>query len=537
MEQSAPEYEMRPLSEDLRKYWNLLWHWWWVIALAGILAGVSAFFVSRSLTPIYEAETTVLIDQGTAQSGDEYQSILMSERLTQTYASLLTQSPVLEEVIQGQNLEMELNNLRDAISVQPVRDTQLIDVKVEHESPQRAAWIANALVEVFTEQNRERQTTRYAESKQSLETQLERVDQRIEEISQSLDNLEENGDNEAERNRLELTLSQYQNTYSSLLESYEEVRRAEAESVSNVVQVEPATIPDNPVRPRTLINTALAGVVGGMLAVGGIFLMDALDDTVRDPDHVEQALELPILGMLPQHEEEEKAVIAIEQPRHPTVEAFRTLRTNIRYSSVDHPVRKLLVTSADPGVGKTSTVTNLAAVLAQGGSKVLLVDADLRKPKIHHHLGQANHEGFSDIFVQENVDLNALIQNDVDRGSLSVLTSGSIPPNPAELLGSQKMAQFLEEMEKEYDYILLDSPPLMAVTDAAVLAQAADGVLVVVKPGTTQLGALLGAVEQLRRVGARILGLVMNEIPRRGSRYYYQGYQYYTYEEYQKDSE
>ena len=230
-------------------------------------------------------------------------------------------------------------------------------------------------------------------------------------------------------------------------------------------------------------------------------------------------------------------MIAIEKPRHPVVEAFRALRTNIKYASVDHPLRKILVTSADPEAGKTSVATNLAVVLAQGGSKVLLIDGDLRKPKVHHRLGNSNHHGFSDLFLEEEPDLGGMIQTDLNGENLSLLTSGKIPPNPAELLGSQKMLDFLKTLEEDYDYILLDSPPLMAVTDAAVLSQAVDGTLIVVKPGLTKMGALEGAVEQLRRVNAKILGIVLNEIPPRGSRYYYQGYQYYTYEEYQDSQE
>ena len=533
MEQHSLPPDVRPLSEDLRFYFNLLWHWAWLIALAGVLAGIITFFVSRSLTPVYEAETTVLVDQGASSSTSEYQSILMSERLTQTYADLLTQNPVLEEVLEELELDLDLEDFRETITVQPVRDTQLIEIKVENQSAGSAMRIANTLVEVFIAQNTARQSARYAASKANLEAQLERVDQNIEDTSQAIEELGDGLENEAQRGQLELTLSQYRATYASLLGSYEEIRQAEAESVSNLVQVEPAGVPLEPVRPRTLVNTALAGVVGGMLALGAVFLLDALDDSVKDPDQLERVLELPILAMLPQHAEEEERVIALEKPRHPVVEAFRALRTNIRYSSVDREIKTLLITSADPGVGKTSTASNLAAVLAQGGSKTLLVDADLRKPKIHRVLGLENHLGFSDLFLEEDPDLGELIQTDLGGENLHLLTSGATPPNPAELLGSQKMVAFLEAFKADYDYIVIDSPPLMAVTDAAVLSRAADGALLVIKPGTTKVGALEGAVEGLRRVGAHILGLVLNEIPARGSRYYYQGYQYYRYDEYQ----
>jgi capsular exopolysaccharide synthesis family protein len=272
-----------------------------------------------------------------------------------------------------------------------------------------------------------------------------------------------------------------------------------------------------------------------MLAVGGIFLVDALDNTVNDPEELKRSQGLNLLGMIPQHESEDGKIITVAQPRHPAAEAYRSLRTNLKYTSVDDPIQKIMITSSEPSVGKTSVVSNLAVVFAQDDSKVVLVDCDLRKPKIHRRLNESNHLGLSEYFLQEKITLKELIQPFPEIENLALITAGKLPPNPTELLGSKKMAKLLDDLTREFDYVLLDSPPLLAVTDAAVLSRQTDGVLLVVKPGQTKRDALSVAVEQLKHVQANILGLVMNEIPRRKSRYFHQGYQYYTYEVYQPE--
>lgn len=418
------------------------------------------------------------------------------------------------------------------ITVQPVRETQLIEVTVESENPELAAMIANAVVEEFIEQNDARQSSRYAASKSSLEAQLERMDQKITETNAALDALGEGPESKDERNRLELTLSQYQNTYTNLLQSYEEVRTQEAQSISNLVQVEPAAAPRTPVRPRMTTNTALAGVVGAMLAVGAVFLIEALDNSVKNPDQVEAAFGLSVLGMIPKHPREEGVPIAVGHPRHPAVEAFRALRTNLKYASVDQEIRKIMITSADPGIGKTGLATNLAVVFAQSGSEVMLVDADLRRPKVHHRFGLENRSGFFRVFVRGLDQLTEVTQKHPEVPNLSILTSGPLPPNPSELLGSEKMGEILDYYQGRQDFLIVDYPPIMAVTDAVVMSRMVDGVLLVAKPGETKVGALEQSVNQLRQVNANLLGVVLNEIPQNGHRYYYKGYQYYTYQGY-----
>jgi len=512
-------------SDDLRRYIGLLWHWAWLLALVTVLAAGAAYLVSQRLTPVYEASTTLLINEAQSNQTTDYTAILTSERLARTYAAMMTKQPVLEAVLAELSLAMDLEDLEEAVSVQPVRDTQLIEVTVQDPDPQRAADIANTIFRVFEAQNQALQASRFAASKESLAAQLEEVNAQISRAEQSLAALAE--DNQAERDRLEASLAQYRQTYAGLLTSYEEVRVAEAQATSNVVQVEPAQPPDEPVRPRVAVNTLLASMVGLMLAVGGVFLVEALDNTLRTPDDVARLLGLPVLGVIADHPVEDGRLVVLETPRSPVAEAFRSLRTNLQFASVDRPLVRLLVTSPGPGEGKSTVAANLAAVLAQSGKRVTLLDADMRRPRVHKLYGLPNRSGLSGLFVDPRLILDGVLQR-TPLENLSVITTGDLPPNPSELLGSEKMNEIITQVMEISDVLVIDSPPVMLVTDSAVLSQRVDGVLLVLRQGETNLEVARHSVEALRRVGANLLGVVLNGVPARSSRYGYYHYQGYS---------
>ncbi|MGB9521788.1 MAG: polysaccharide biosynthesis tyrosine autokinase, partial [Anaerolineales bacterium] len=341
----------------------------------------------------------------------------------------------------------------------------------------------------------------------------------------------------AEQDRLETALAQYRQTYASLLQSYEQVRISESSSTSNVVQVEPAIPPEKPIRPRTLNNTALGGLVGLLLSTGIVVVFEALDDTIHGTDDITQHLHVPVLGVIARHEINNGDLITMTEPRSPISEAFRSLRTNLQFASVDKPLRTVLVTSPSPADGKTTITANLGVVLAQSGRKVAIVDADMRRPMVQEKLKLPNRTGLSSLFVSNKIDLNVTLQK-TNTENLYALTTGSIPPNPAELLGSEKMNEILSEIGKMVDIIIIDSPPVIAVTDSAILANRVDGVLLVVKPGQTKVEAARQAVEQLKRAGANLFGVVLNDVNLNRSRYsyyHYRGY-YYSYHYYSDES-
>jgi succinoglycan biosynthesis transport protein ExoP len=349
----------------------------------------------------------------------------------------------------------------------------------------------------------------------------------------------DNGANTSTRlDQLQTTLSLYQGIYINLLNSMEAVRLARVQNTPNVVQVEPATMPMSPISPQPFQSTALAAAVGLMLAAGIAFLIEYLDDTLKTMEDIERVLQLPVVGYIAQIQYEsgsDESLYVTRQPRSPVSEAFRLLRTNLEFAGVDRPIRRLLVTSAGPSEGKTTVSVNLAAIMAQGGKRVTLVDADLRRPKVHRFLGLSNQFGLSDLF--RGAAAVRMVSQRVDNlDMVSVLTSGSLPPNPTELLGSIRMEQILQEAEKDSDVIIVDSPPSL-VADVQVLASKVDGVILVVHPGHTQEDAALATLEMLNRAGARTLGVVLNRIPRDRADYYggyrhyspyYAGYHYYA---------
>jgi capsular exopolysaccharide synthesis family protein len=339
----------------------------------------------------------------------------------------------------------------------------------------------------------------------------------------------ESGSNASSRlAQLQSTLDLYQNLYINLLSSLETVRLARLQNTPNVVQIEQASVPGEPIRPRPLSNTALAGAVGLMLTAGIVFLIEYLDDTLKTPEDVERVLGLPVLGFVAEMQYKSKSpeeVYVSRQPRSPVSEAFRSLRTNLEFASVQKPIRTILVTSPGPAEGKTTVAVNLAAIIALSGKCVALLDADMRRPHVHRFLNLPNRDGLSNLFRNQG-DIPSVVRTMLDLPNLVVITSGSLPPNPAELLGSDRMSQLLAELNNLVDVVVIDTPPSL-VADAQILAGKVDAVLFVIQPGRTHAEIARASFELFKRAGARVIGTVLNRIPRNRS-YYYGGYKYYS---------
>ena len=334
-------------------------------------------------------------------------------------------------------------------------------------------------------------------------------------------------DTTSKLSQLQTTMKLYQEIYINLLNNLEDVRLARLQNTPNVVSIEAATVPKKPVRPNTLVNTGLSAMVGLFLAGGIAFLVEYLDDTIRTPEDIERILKLPVIGYIGDINTEQGEFVdlhVLKHPRSPVSEAFRSLRTNLEFTNVDRSLQKILVTSSGPSEGKTMIAVNLATILAQGGKRVLLIDADMRRPRVHSIFGISNRVGLSTLF-RGGMSVRSAMRAIEGLENVFIITSGSLPPNPMELLASARMDQILLEASQNVDVIIVDSPPSL-VSDFQVLATKMDGVLMVVQPGYTRADAAFAMIEQLERVDGNMLGVVLNKIPR-GSHYYGGYYHYY----------
>lgn len=556
--------EERSTAELISQYAGLFLRWSWLLILMALLAGGGAYYYSNRQPRVYQASTLLMVNGAPGVSSESYSSLYYVQQLLSTYAITMTTQPMLEKVAE----ELGMEYLPASVTVAPVQDTNLLKITVTGSDPDMVALIANTMYRIFADDLQADQAGRYADSKKSLETQMASLDlqiqnttnnyldvsQKVYEIQTELDELTQDiadttklygaeavsPDDQSrqtqlqtsllqyqlQQTQLQSSLSQYQYSYNILTQSYNSVNLAEAQSRSLVIQKDPATPPTAPIQPQPVRSALLAAVVGLLLAAGIVFLIEFLDDTVRDPQEITRTWGVPVLGMIVNFDSNKSEIITSTQPRSPVSEAFRSLRTNLQFASVAAPVKTLLVTSASPKDGKTTIVANLGTVLAQMGRKVVVVDADLRRPRVHKIFQLHNRLGLTDQFIHPQDHLDGTVKA-TEVKDLFAVTSGALPPNPSELLGSERMTEIIGHLGQEFTTILLDTPPILFVTDALVLAPVVDGVLLVVKPSVTKRAEIRHAIEQLKRVNANLLGVIINDVRVDRSRYYYyRGYSY-----------
>lgn len=294
---------------------------------------------------------------------------------------------------------------------------------------------------------------------------------------------------------------------------------ADIVEVKNVKIIDLAEKPKAPVSPNLNTNVGIAGILGLMVSVFGIFLIEYLNSTFKKPTDIERNLGLNVLGSIPNFWTKRKknskldklkdSLITIVNPGSPSSEAFRELRTNIQYKEVDNNIKTILITSGNKSDGKSTTAVNLAVVMAQSGKNVLILDCDLRKPTVNDYFGMQNAKGVTNLLLgDESVEI--LKVEEID--NLSVLPSGPIPPNAADLIGSNKMKNLMEILKDRFDLIIVDSPPVGLVTDAAILAKLTDSVIFTLLHDETSVEIAKKGVKALKNVNANVIGAVMGKI-------------------------
>lgn len=533
---------------EIKQYVSLIWRWTWLVIVGVVVAGTTAYFVSKNTTKVYSASAQLLVDEAPGSgSGNDYSQVLLEQRLTQTYLEIMKTNPVLFETIDRLGLtsangsKMSVQELAGKISVSAPQDTQILNVTIQDTDFERAATIANTLSEVFIEQNQERDALRYADPIANWQSRSDELSDEIQSLEEQISTLgePETPADEAVLSRLQTQLNGAQIQYTEAFNNLNQLQVDQARESSNVVIIEKATPNGRPIRPRTLTNTLLAAVVGGMLSLGIIFLIEYLDDTIKTPDQIQEETGLSTLGAIAyiktKTDDFSERLITQLAPRDPISEAYRILRTNLSFSAVDGGLSNVLVTSSSPGEGKSTTAANLAVVLSQTGKKVIIIDADLRRPTQHKIFGVANNQGLTTAILDPQTPLSYHLQK-TKIPELLILASGPIPPNPAELLNSQRMAHLLETLKNEADIVVFDTPPLLTVADAAILAPQVDGTILVVEAGQTKSVAIKQAVERLVKANAVIFGAVVNLLKTDRGGYYNYYYYYHYYNTYEQDN-
>jgi non-specific protein-tyrosine kinase len=507
---------------DIRHRLRLFRSWArWIIA-GTLIAAVAAYAISGVLPKAYEADARLVVGQALSANNPDLNQFDTARQLSTAYVELAFDRPVLEAVMRRAGLSMPLVDFSKLVSVEAVRDLPFIDIVGRSGNPAEAAAIANAMAAELvalapTLQGPEGDLAAFVEADmRAIESQIGDVRSEIDALTALPTRTT------VQEERLEILVNRLvtlQATYAQLLQF------TTGTNANRITIVQQAVAPDAPASPRPLFNTAIAAMLAFLLGIGAAFLWERLDDRIKSPEDVEAVTGLATIGLIAQMpgDKDRQAfyrLASLLYPRSPAAEAFRTIRTNIEFAGLDQGVRTILVTSAIPGEGKTVVASNLAVVFAQAGRRTILVDADLRRPMVHGIFSLPNDRGLTDLVRSDDVSIGDASQA-TETPNLTVITSGTVPANPAELLGSRRMDAIIERLKGSADILIFDSPPVTAVTDAALMAVKAEATILVIQSHRTSRRVVGQGIEALTKVNARIVGAVLNNVPGHVSTPYY----------------
>lgn len=517
---------------ELRDYLNVLRARKGIIIASTLIVALTALAVSLLQPPTYGATAKVLIserDTGAALLGQLIPELSSQpERALQTQVQLAQLRPIAEATIRKLNLGVTPEVLVESVKVTAQGQTNLIIIEATADSPEKAAKIANTMAAEYVVWSQQLKRRSLKDAADEVQRRLDIAQDQILELGRKI---QQSGKTDELSAELQLVLQ----TYGTLAEKLESLRiNQQLEGGAGVV-VEPAAVNPDPVAPSPLRNAVLGLAVGLVFGLGMAFLTEYLDNTIKSTDEAERTYGAPVLGTIPVDQIEKgdrRRLVITEAPGSATAEAYRVLRNSLDFINFQHDMKTIVVTSAAPGEGKSTVAANLAAALANAGKKVVLVSVDFRRPTTQQFFNVNNMIGLSDVLLGTH-SLKAALQRPGD-SQLLVLTAGKMPPNPSELLGSSKMQEVVKSLEEWGDWVIIDTPPLLAVADPAAVSRWADGVLLVSKAGVSTRDAAHKAGELLGNTGARIVGVVVWGLQEggKGSAYGYYNTSYYYYSNY-----
>ena len=476
----------------LRDYASVVWRRKWLVILPTVLTALVAGALTLSQTSMYSASADVLVRLPPTANSLATTGSVMSPRLIENELETAAGSALQSQV-------REIIGSEPTLSVSSSEDSDVFRFTATSSNPDNAAIAANTYAAQYIEQQAAALIDEYAARADVLQAQLDGI---------------ESGDVDASRR------TEYQRELEDLAVSTELAR------TSGATLIDAATPPGAPFEPNPTRTVMLALVVGMLLGLGAAFLVDYLDTSLQDEDDLVRASGFPNLATIPLlrgRKEGTPHVITREEPFSPSAEAYRHLRTSVRFMALDRQMRLIQVTSPRPGDGKTTTASNLAVAAARSGQRVVLIDCDLRKPQVHNFFGLDNDEGFTTVLLGEST-LPRVAKAVHGEGNLLVVTSGPLPPDPSELLAGDSVQRTLGHLSDSVDLVILDSPPVLPVSDPLVLASVADGVILVVSATSTDSRQVSRAVDRLLQVDAPMLGTVFNGFDPKDAEKYTYGY-------------
>ncbi len=536
------------------QYLAILIKRWYIILICFLVVGLGAFIGSKLMKPLYQSSSLVqVVIRSSSNNQADYNNLQASDQLVQTEADLATDDSVLREVA-SHYPGLTVNQLAGEVSSTTKLSTQLFEIDVVDQSPARAASFANDIVATLIEQQTQAIQHDNAQAQQQIQQNLDQISQQIDDITTKISALQAKGGNQGQVAHLQDQLSGLQQSYSQWQTALVQLELTQAQSGNplRVVQVaQPAT---SPARPSILIYTGVGLLVGLLLGVLLTLLLERLDMRVRTPEEITQLLAWPVLATIWRARSSNPQDVINPVGHNVNVEPFRILRTNIGFSSPDKPLRSLVVTSAQPREGKSAIAANLAIFMARAGKTTLLIDADLHGPTQHAFFNlEPNRPGLSNAVLacsmpavpktpsyhqsvantsalQPQGGLNATdlslepFVHSVGIPNLWVMPSGPLPPNPSEMFESKVMQRFLTVIENcGIEVVIFDTPPLLGLSDASILASKVDGALIVIDITRATKEKLKQVKAALSQTGINILGCVANKLrhKRDGSTYYY----------------